>query len=159
MSVDYEVHDLGNVVLQRGATIRDCKLAYKTFGKLNAAKDNVIVYPTWYSGQHVDNEWLVGSGMALDPSIAEKDSLFAGNSTLSIAPAPGAPFLAVTPQDGLDKLSLTGGVSYETPALFVRGDVAGDATLDPAQWLASARGTSAKGEMALKAEVAVKLPE
>jgi homoserine O-acetyltransferase len=57
----------GDVRLQRGATLRDCKLAYKTFGKLNAAKDNAIVYPTWYSGQHYDNEWLVGSGMALDP--------------------------------------------------------------------------------------------
>ena len=31
------------------------------------AKDNVIVYPTWYSGQHYDNEWLIGAGMALDP--------------------------------------------------------------------------------------------
>ena len=68
MSVDYQIYDLGNLALQRGATIRDCKLAYKTFGQLNAAKDNVIVYPTWYSGQHYDNEWLIGPGMALDPA-------------------------------------------------------------------------------------------
>ena len=47
--------------------MRGCKLAYKTFGTLNAAKDNVIVYPTWYSGQHYDNEWLIGEGRALDP--------------------------------------------------------------------------------------------
>lgn len=65
--MDYEVFSAGDVKLQRGATLRDCKLAYKTFGKLNAAKDNVIVYPTWYSGQHQDNEWLIGKGMALDP--------------------------------------------------------------------------------------------
>jgi hypothetical protein len=65
---DYETYDLGDVRLQRGATLRGCKLAYKTFGKLNAAKDNAIVYPTWYSGQHYENEWLVGSGMALDPA-------------------------------------------------------------------------------------------
>lgn len=65
--MDYEVFSAGDVKLQRGATLRDCKLAYKTFGKLNAAKDNVIVYPTWYSGQHYDNEWLIGKGMALDP--------------------------------------------------------------------------------------------
>jgi homoserine O-acetyltransferase/O-succinyltransferase len=67
MPADYEIHDLGDVRLQRGATIRNCKLAYKTFGQLNASKDNAIVYPTWYSGQHYDNEWLVGKGMALDP--------------------------------------------------------------------------------------------
>lgn len=67
MTLDYEIYDLGDFQLQRGATIRDCKLAYKTFGNLNDAKDNVIVYPTWYSGQHYDNEWLIDSGMALDP--------------------------------------------------------------------------------------------
>lgn len=67
MSLDYEIYDLGALELQRGLTIRDCKLAYKTFGTLNAAKDNVIVYPTWYSGQHSDNEWLIAEGRALDP--------------------------------------------------------------------------------------------
>lgn len=64
---DFKIFEMGDVVLQSGATIRDAKMAYKTFGTLNAAKDNVIVYPTWYSGQHYDNEWLVGPGMALDP--------------------------------------------------------------------------------------------
>ena len=65
---DYETFDLGDVVLQGGATLRDAKLAYKTFGELNADKTNAIVYPTWYSGRHWDNEWLIGEGMALDPA-------------------------------------------------------------------------------------------
>ncbi|MBF2088588.1 MAG: alpha/beta fold hydrolase [Synechococcales cyanobacterium K44_A2020_017] len=65
--VDYTTFELGDVVLQCGLTLRDAKLAYKTFGTLNADKSNVIVYPTWYSGQHYDNEWLIGSGMGLDP--------------------------------------------------------------------------------------------
>jgi homoserine O-acetyltransferase len=68
MPADYELFELGTLKLQSGATIRECHLAYKTFGTLNAAKDNAIVYPTWYSGQHYDNEWLVGDGMALDPA-------------------------------------------------------------------------------------------
>ena len=67
MPADYRIFDLGDLRLQRGATLRDCKLAYKTFGTLNAARDNVVVYPTWYSGQHYDNEWLIGPGRALDP--------------------------------------------------------------------------------------------
>ena len=67
MSVDYKLYDLGDFRLQRGATLRGAKLAYKTFGTLSRAKDNAIVYPTWYSGQHPDNEWLIGKGMALDP--------------------------------------------------------------------------------------------
>lgn len=66
--MNHQIFEAGDVTLQSGATIRNCKLAYKTFGQLNAKKDNTIVYPTWYSGQHNDNEWLVGEGMALDPA-------------------------------------------------------------------------------------------
>lgn len=65
---DYETFDLGDVALQRGATLRDARLAYKTYGELNAERSNAIVYPTWYSGRHTDNEWLIGEGMALDPN-------------------------------------------------------------------------------------------
>jgi homoserine O-acetyltransferase len=59
--------DLGNVKLQSGITLPDAKMAYKTFGSLNAAKDNVIVYPTWYSGFVANNEWLIGKDKALNP--------------------------------------------------------------------------------------------
>ena len=64
---DYEMFELGDVTLQCGQILRGAKLAYKTYGKLNASKDNVIVYPCWYSGTHVENEWLIGPNMALDP--------------------------------------------------------------------------------------------
>ncbi|QPC94417.1 alpha/beta fold hydrolase [Mesorhizobium sp. INR15] len=67
MTIDYEIFEAGNLTLQSGAMLRNAKLAFKTFGTLNAAKDNAILYPTWYSGQHYENEWLVGKGMALDP--------------------------------------------------------------------------------------------
>src|ERR1700740_792886 len=65
---DFQIFELGDIVLQSKMTLRNAKLAYKTFGTLNAKKDNVIVYPTWYSGQHYENEWLIGEGRALDPS-------------------------------------------------------------------------------------------
>jgi hypothetical protein len=61
---DHELFELGDVVLQEGATLRDAKLAYKTYGTLNDDKSNAIVYPTWYSGRHWENEWLIGEGMA-----------------------------------------------------------------------------------------------
>ena len=66
--MDYEIFELGNVTLQSAMTLRNAFLAYKTYGTLNAEKSNVIVYPTWYSGQHYENEWLIGAGIALDPS-------------------------------------------------------------------------------------------
>jgi homoserine O-acetyltransferase/O-succinyltransferase len=65
---DYEVFGLGDFTLRCGLTLRDAKLAYKTYGRLSDARDNAIVYPTWYSGRHWENEWLIGDGMALDPS-------------------------------------------------------------------------------------------
>jgi len=43
-------------------------VAYKTFGTLNAHKSNVIVYPTSYSAQHLDTQFMVGDGAALDAS-------------------------------------------------------------------------------------------
>ncbi|VIO79359.1 alpha/beta fold hydrolase [Bradyrhizobium ivorense] len=65
---DYEIFEAGDVTLQGGAVFPQLKLAYKTFGTLNAAKDNVILYPTSFSAQHTDIEWLVQPGGALDPN-------------------------------------------------------------------------------------------
>jgi homoserine O-acetyltransferase len=64
----YELHDIGNLELEEGGTIRDCKLAYATFGTLNEAKDNAILIPTWYSGTNKIIEQVhIGKGRALDP--------------------------------------------------------------------------------------------
>ena len=60
--------EAGNVLLQSGITLRDAKLVYQTYGELDRERDNVIVYPTRYGGTHADNEYLIGEGMALDPS-------------------------------------------------------------------------------------------
>ncbi|RKP47686.1 alpha/beta fold hydrolase [Pararobbsia silviterrae] len=105
--MDYKLFDLGDVKLQSGMTIPDAKLAYKTYGELNAAKDNVIVYPTWYSGQHYENEWLIGAGKALDPDkyfIIVPNMLNNGlSSSPSNTPAPydAARFPRVTAYDNV----------------------------------------------------------
>ncbi len=65
---DYQIFDAGDVVLQSGLTYRGARLAYKTHGSLNADKSNVIVYPTSYSAQHGDLEWLIGADKILDPT-------------------------------------------------------------------------------------------
>ena len=65
--IDYQTFNLGNLVLQSGATLRGAWLAYETYGELNAAKDNVIVFPTFYGGQHYQNEAIIRPGQALDP--------------------------------------------------------------------------------------------
>lgn len=64
---DYQTFDLGNVVLQSGLTFRGAKLAYKTYGKLNADKSNAIVFNTPFGASHLDIEFWVKPGAALDP--------------------------------------------------------------------------------------------
>ena len=64
---DFSTYSLGDVKLQHGQVIKDAYIAYKTYGKMNKDKSNIILYPTWYSGFISDNEWLIGKTHALNP--------------------------------------------------------------------------------------------
>jgi homoserine O-acetyltransferase len=66
--IDYNLYYCGDIKLQSGDIMKNAQIAYKTFGKMNEDKSNVILYPTWYSGFIADNEWLIGEDMALDPN-------------------------------------------------------------------------------------------
>lgn len=49
-----QFYSIGNFLLENGKEIKDCKIGYRTFGKLNDNKTNVVVFPTaWgdYSGR------------------------------------------------------------------------------------------------------------
>jgi homoserine O-acetyltransferase len=63
---DTEVFALGDCTLQHGGAIPNAKIVFKTHGTLNPAHDNAILFPTHYGGTHVNNEWLIGPGKALD---------------------------------------------------------------------------------------------
>lgn len=88
----YHLHEIPDFTLASGRTLRPARIAYQTYGTLNADKSNAIVYPTWFSGRHWDNEWLIGEGMALDPSkwfIIVPNMLGNGlSSSASNTPAP-----------------------------------------------------------------------
>jgi homoserine O-acetyltransferase len=101
------VFDAGNVALQCGVTLREVKVVYKTYGTLAPDKSNVIVYPTSYSAQHSDIEWLIGPDRILDPSrwwIVIPNMLANGLST-SPSNAPSSfdrgRFPLVTPYDNV----------------------------------------------------------
>jgi homoserine O-acetyltransferase len=64
---DCEIFELGPTTLQSGLTLPQARLAYKTYGELNAAGDNVIVMPTFYGGQHAENEMAMAGWRSLDP--------------------------------------------------------------------------------------------
>ena len=83
---------LGNLSLLSGAVLRDAKLSGKAHGTLSPARDNVVVYPTSYSAQHPELEWLIGPEGILDPTrwfIVQPD-MFANG--LSSSPSNAADF-------------------------------------------------------------------
>jgi homoserine O-acetyltransferase len=65
---DYQSFELGDLVLQMGATLWRASLAYQTYGTLNAARDNAILIPTFYAGAHTDVELMMTPGRAIDPA-------------------------------------------------------------------------------------------
>lgn len=64
----YELIDIGDLPLLSGQTLHHCQLAVATFGQLNAAQDNAILIPTWYSGtSKIIAQVFIGAGRAIDP--------------------------------------------------------------------------------------------
>jgi homoserine O-acetyltransferase len=47
---DLRVAELGACTVDSGERIEDCRLGYRTFGKLDAAKSNAVLVPTWFTG-------------------------------------------------------------------------------------------------------------
>src|SRR5215475_1956691 len=94
--------ELGAFTLDSGDTLPGARLAYRTFGSLNAAGDNAVLVPHMYSGTSASMAGLVGEGRSLDPSryfVILPDQFGSGlSSSPSNTPAPhdGGRFPAVT---------------------------------------------------------------
>ncbi|WP_193045407.1 alpha/beta fold hydrolase [Mycolicibacterium baixiangningiae] len=83
--------DLGDVRLLSGETLPNAQLAYKTYGRLNAAGDNVVVLPTFFTGTHRRNEGFFGPGRAIDPEHHFVVSINMFGNGLSTSPSHAAP--------------------------------------------------------------------
>jgi homoserine O-acetyltransferase len=64
---EHQVASLGSFRFESGETIDDLKVSYVTYGKLNTARTNAILSLQHFGGDHHDNDFLTGSGKALDP--------------------------------------------------------------------------------------------
>jgi homoserine acetyltransferase len=76
---------LGNFQLENGQTIRSLRIGYRTFGRLNSRKSNVVVFPTWFTGTTENLVGLVGPGKLVDSSrdyVILVDALGDGVSSL-----------------------------------------------------------------------------
>jgi homoserine O-acetyltransferase/O-succinyltransferase len=59
---------LGDFKLRSGEVIRDCRIGYRTFGKLNDNKSNAILFPTWASGTTEQLRSNIGPDKLVDDS-------------------------------------------------------------------------------------------
>ena len=66
LAQEQQFANLGDFRLESGETIRDCRIGYRIFGKLNADKSNAIILPTWASGTTEQLKSSVGPGTMLD---------------------------------------------------------------------------------------------
>jgi len=65
--IDFNIFELGDVILLSGKKLINAKLAYKTYGSLNKEKNNVVLLPTFYTGTHNRNEGFFGPNRAINP--------------------------------------------------------------------------------------------
>lgn len=74
---------LGDLLLESGQVLRDCALGYRTFGRLDAASNAVLLLP-WFLGRSAEMARHVGPGRLVDSSryfVVAVDALGNGVST------------------------------------------------------------------------------
>jgi homoserine O-acetyltransferase len=133
MPSDYLSFGLGEFQLQSGQILPGAKLAYKVYGELNAAKNNVVVLPTFYTGTHGRDEGFFGEGRAIDPArhfIVSVNMFGNGiSSSPSNTPAPfdGPRFPDITLYDNIraQHQLLTDALGVEEIALVTGWSMAG----------------------------------
>src|SRR5687768_9400525 len=64
---EHQILNLRNFALEGGVTLPNAKLSYVTHGTLNTDKNNAILVPSFYAGDHHGYDFLIGEGKALDP--------------------------------------------------------------------------------------------
>jgi homoserine O-acetyltransferase/O-succinyltransferase len=65
---DHREFVIDNFTTESGVTLPKARIVYGTYGRLNDARDNVVLLPSHYMANHHGYDWLVGSDRALDPA-------------------------------------------------------------------------------------------
>jgi homoserine O-acetyltransferase len=63
----HEVEHLGDFLLESGAVLREAKLAYKTWGRLDRGRTNAVLVCSFITGTHQGYDFLIEEGRCLDP--------------------------------------------------------------------------------------------
>lgn len=60
--------DLGDCQLENETIIKNCRVAYRTFGALNDDRSNVVLFPSWFSGTTEKLARFIGPRSMVDSS-------------------------------------------------------------------------------------------
>lgn len=63
-----ETARLGDLPLENGQILRDCRITYRTRGVLNADKSNAVLVIPWFQGTSIETAAQVGPGKLVDSS-------------------------------------------------------------------------------------------
>ena len=131
-------HELGDLPLQSGEVLPGAVLSWKSYGTLAPDRSNVVLFPTSYSAQAADQEWLIAPDGILDPErwFVVVPDMFGNGLSSSPSNTPGYPALVTAADNvraqrrflqecfGIDRLACAYGFSmgaqqsYHWAALF-----------------------------------------
>ena len=65
---EHQIFEIKDFVLESGVILPSATLSYVTHGELNEAKNNLILVPSAYLGDHHGLDFLIQNGKALSPT-------------------------------------------------------------------------------------------
>jgi homoserine O-acetyltransferase len=71
-----QIAHLGICALASGKQIQDCRVGYRTWGRLNPARDNAVVMPSWLNGRSEDLASLIGAASS-SPTLIDTAKFYA----------------------------------------------------------------------------------
>lgn len=101
---EQQIADLGVCKLASGKQIENCRIGYRTWGALNTARSNAVLFPTWFSGVSANLADAVKPEGLVDPEkyfVIAVDALGDGvsSSPSNSATQHGPDFPAFTVED------------------------------------------------------------
>lgn len=87
LAQEQQFASIGDLKLQNGGVIRNCRIGYRTFGKLNSNKSNVVVFPTWAGGTTEQLQSSIGPGRLVDSTTYFVVAIDALSNGISSSPS------------------------------------------------------------------------
>ena len=96
--------DLGTCPTESGEVIRECRIGYRTFGRLNERRDNAVLIPSWHGGRSATMSFILGPDAWVDTTryfavIMDKPGNGVSTSPSNSRIQPGRRFPRLTMRD------------------------------------------------------------